>query len=160
MKSINLKSILFASTLAFGSIVFNGCNKDDDDNNTDKMYTISGTANGSQMSPSVTGTGTADITGTYSAKTNVLTYTSTWTGLTGAPTSAAFYSGTSGVNGAIVGSSWALGSGLTGTGTFSGTITLTDAEETQLLAGGLYYTYNTTAHASGEVRGQITASPQ
>jgi len=160
MKTFNVRSILFAATLVFGSIVFNGCDKDDDDDNNNKMYTVSGTANGTQMVPSVTGTGTANLTGIYDANTNVLTYTSTWTGLTGAPTSAAFYSGASGTSGAIIGSNWTLGSGLTATGTFSGSITLTDAQETQLLAGGIYYTYNTTAHASGEVRGQLTATPQ
>ena len=161
MKAMNVRSILLVGALVFGGIVFNGCGKDDDDaNNADKMYAISGSANGTQMVPSVTGTGTANITGTYNANTNVLTYTSTWTGLTGAPTSAAFYSGAAGTSGAIIGSTWALGSGLTATGTFSGTTTLTDAQETQLLAGGIYYTYNTTAHATGEVRGQLTATPQ
>jgi len=157
---MNLKSILLAGTLVLGSLLYTGCDKEDDDNNNDKMYTVSGASSGSQMSPSVTGTGTGTFNGTYNANTNVLTYTSTWTGLTGAPTSAAFYSGASGTNGAIVGSNWALGSGLTGTGTFSGTITLTEAQEAQLLAGGMYYTYNTAAHASGEIRGQITATPQ
>lgn len=160
MKAMNLKSILLG-TLVFGSVAFTACSKDDDTkNNNDKMYTVSGTSNGSQVVPSASGSGTGTIAGTYNANTNVLTYTSTWTGLTGAPTSAAFYSGASGANGTMVGSNWSLGSGLTGTGTFTGTVTLTDAQEAQLLAGGMYYTYNTAAHPNGEIRGQITTTAQ
>lgn len=158
---MNLKSILFASTLIFGSVVFNSCSKDDDNKNTNKtMYAVSGTSNGSQVSPSVSGTGTGNITGTYDANTNTLTYTSTWTGLTGAPTSAGFYAGASGTNGTLAGNNWTLGSGLTGTGTFSSSMTLTDAQETQLLNGGWYYVYTTTAHPNGEIRGQITTTLQ
>ena len=161
MKAMNLKSILLAGTLVFGSLAFTACNKDDDDiNNGDKMYTVSGTSNGSQVVPSVTGTGSGTIAGTYNANTNVLTYTSTWTGLTGAPTSAAFYTGASGTAGTMVGSAWSLGSGLTGTGTFTGTTTLTDAQETALLSGGMYYSYSTTTNPNGEIRGQITTTAQ
>ena len=156
MKTFNLKSILFASTLVFGAIVFNGCDKDDDDVNNDNVYTISGTSNGTQVVPSVAGTGTGNISGTYNANTNLLTYTSTWSNLTGAPTSAAFYSGASGTAGTMAGNAWTLGTGLTGTGTFSGTMTLTEAQETDLLAGNWYYSYNTTANPNGEIRGQIS----
>ena len=72
----------------------------------------------------------------------------------------AFYTGASGTNGTIVGSNWTLGSGLTATGTFSSTATLTDAQQASLLAGNMYYVLGTATNTSGEVRGQITATVQ
>jgi len=152
--------LLITSFTLVCAFAFTACNKDDDDTNNNNMYSISGNASGTQMVPTVSGSGTATISGTYNASTNVLTYTTNWTGLTGGPTTAAFYSGATGVNGTIVGSNWTLGSGLTATGTFSNTITLTSDQETQLLNGNLYYVLGTTAHATGEVRGQITATVQ
>ena len=39
-------------------------------------------------------------------------------------------------------------------------MTLTEAQADQLLDGDWYYEYNTAANATGEVRGQITATQQ
>src|SRR5918993_820357 len=72
------------------------CDDDDDDplvNKTPRTYTVSGNANGSQMVPSVAGTGTGTFTGTYNADTRVMTYTTNWNGLTGAPIVGGFYGG-------------------------------------------------------------------
>lgn len=124
------------------------------------MYTISGSASGTQMVPPVSGSGTAAISGTYNVNTGQLNYTTTWSNLTGAPTLGAFYTGATGVNGTIVGSAWTLGSGLTGTGSLSNTITLTSDQAAQLIAGNWYYVLGTSANATGEVRGQITATLQ
>lgn len=152
--------VLISSFALVSAFVFVSCEKDHNDNNNGTNYTISGNANGTQMVPSVSGSGTGSISGTYNTNTRILTYTTTWTNLTGAPTMGAFYTGTSGTNGAIVGSNWTLGSGLTASGTFSNSVTLTQAQETQLLSGNFYYVLGTTANATGEVRGQITATPQ
>jgi hypothetical protein len=38
-------------------------------------------------------------------------------------------------------------------------MTLTDAQATNLTNGGWYYSYGTAANPTGEVRGQITATP-
>jgi hypothetical protein len=161
MKTKKLKNLILAIPVAvIGMAVFPGCNKDDDDVDNKTMYTVSGTSNGTQVVPSVTATGTGNITGTYDANTNMLTYTSTWAGLSGAPTSAAFYSGASGTNGTLIGNNWTLGSGLTGTGTFSSTMTLSDAQETQLINNGWYYSYGTATNPNGEIRGQITTTLQ
>jgi hypothetical protein len=108
--------------------------------------------------PAVSGTGTGTITGTYDPNTQLFTYTTNWNGLTGAPTSGGFYSGASGTTGTAVGTPWTFASGTTGTGTQSGTMTLTSAQAAQLTSGGWYYSYGTTAHPGGEVRGQITAT--
>jgi hypothetical protein len=156
--SVSKRFLLIMSTVVLSALVLSGCHKDDDDNNMSNTYTISGNANGSQMVPSVTGNGTATISGTYNADTRVLTYTTNWTGLSGAPTSGGFYSGASGASGTIVGSPWTLGSGLASTGTFSGQTNLTADQATQLLNGGWYYSLGTATNSTGEVRGQITAT--
>src|SRR5574339_470059 len=46
------------------------------------------------------------------------------------------------------------------TGASTGSITLTDQQETDLLGGNWYYLIGTSNNLTGEVRGQITASPQ
>jgi hypothetical protein len=149
--------------MAIGAIVacfaLASCDKNDDDNNNNnRSYTISGNASGSQMVPSVAGNGSGTISGTYDPNTRMLTYNSGWSGLTGAPTSAGFYTGATGVSGSAVGSPWTLGSNLTGTGTFSGSTTLTTEQADQLTSGNMYYSYGTAANSGGEVRGQITAT--
>lgn len=154
---------LVAAAVAVLSVfAFTGCTADlgetDGSTNTGITYTISGNASGVQVVPAVTGTGAATISGTYNTATNQLSYTTTWTGLTGGPTSAAFYTGAAGQTGTMVGSAWTLGTSTTAAGTFSGQMNLTDAQEADLLAGNWYYSIATAANTGGEVRGQITAT--
>lgn len=146
--------------IAACALLITSCDKDDDDDNNanNNMFTLSGNASGSQVVPAVTTNGTGTITGTYNANTNMLTYTTNWSNLSGAPTSAGFYSGASGSAGTAAGSSWTLGTGLTGTGNFSGTMMLTDDQENQLRAGNWYYSLGTASNTNGEVRGQITTT--
>ena len=153
-----LKRLTAVAAFALLSILaLSSCKKDDNKTNN-TPYTISGNGSGSQMVPSVTGTGGSTITGTYDPKTGVMNYTTNWTNMTGAPTSGGFYSGASGTNGAAIGSPWTFGTGLTGNGTSSGTITLTSDQASQLINGNMYYTMGTAANTGGEVRGQITAT--
>jgi hypothetical protein len=147
-----LSALLFVSVIA--------CDDDDDNKNNNRSYTISGNANGSQVVPSVNGTGSGTITGTYNPNTRQLQYTSNWNGLTGAPTGGGFYSGASGSSGTAVGTPWGFGASPTGTGSTTGTMTLTESQAQQFLNGGWYYSYGTTANPNGEVRGQITATQQ
>lgn len=159
MKTSFVKQWMLIASVALVSLAgFSSCDNDDDDDFDNRTYTISGTANGAQVVPSVSGTAAGTITGTYDPSTRMLSYTSTWTGLSGAPSSAGFYSGATGVNGTAVGSTWTLGSGTTGTGTFTGTTTLSSEEAAQLLAGNMYYSYSTATNGTGEIRGQITAT--
>ncbi|MGZ3879826.1 MAG: CHRD domain-containing protein [Flavisolibacter sp.] len=155
--SVTKKILLISSIVVMSALVFTSCKKDKN-NSTSQTYAISGTASGSQMVPSVSGNGSATITGTYDPNTRVLTYTTSWTGLSGAPTSGGFYSGASGSNGTLVGSSWTLGTGLSSAGTFSGTTTLTADQASQLTSGNWYYTLGTANNPTGEVRGQIIAT--
>lgn len=154
------KVLMVSSVVLCSAVVLSSCDKDDDDDNNNRVYTISGNASGSQMSPAVTTNGTGAITGTYDANSHVMNYTTTWTNLSGAPTTAGFYNGASGMTGTAVGSSWNLGSNLTGTGTFTGSMTLTDEQASQLTAGNWYYSYGTSTNPNGEVRGQISATAQ
>lgn len=160
MKTVQFKNAVMVASLVLGSVfIFSSCDKSNDNDNA-KMYNVSGNASGSQMVPSVTGNGSATINGTYNSNTRVLTYTSNWTNLTGAPTSAGFYSGASGTVGTQIGTNWSLGTGLSGSGTTSSSVTLTADQAAQLLAGNMYYTYGTVANSTGEVRGQLSATAQ
>lgn len=157
--SASTKIFLVASVAVLSIAAFSSCNKDNNDsNNNNKTYSISGNASGSQMVPSVSGNGTGTISGTYDPNTMVLNYTTNWSGLTGAPTSGGFYSGASGANGTMIGSVWNMGAGLSSTGSYTGQMTLTADQASQLTSGNWYYTMGTATNTSGEVRGQITAT--
>ncbi|MDB5230194.1 MAG: hypothetical protein JWN76_999 [Chitinophagaceae bacterium] len=120
-------------------------------------FSIKGNADASQVVPANNSTGSAVFTGTYDQQSKALTYTSTWVNLADVPSGAGFYTGGSGQEGSPV-NSWALGAGLAVSGSFSGSVILSADQEAQLLAGNLYYTIATAANASGEVRGQLTAT--
>ena len=78
-----MKKILLIASISI--FAFSSCDKDDDD--TPKTnYTLSATANGAQEVPAVTTAATGTVSGTYNSSTNALSYTVTWTGLSGAPT--------------------------------------------------------------------------
>lgn len=159
MKFSMIKQGLVATALAVASMVtISSCDKDNDNDNDNRTYTISGNANGGQVVPSVSGTGTATISGTYNPNTKLLTYNSGWTGLSGAPVFGGFYAGSSGANGALVGNPWDLGTTPATDGTLNGSMTLTADQANQLVNGGWYYSYNTSANPAGEVRGQIVAA--
>lgn len=156
------RSLLLGCAVALSSVMVS-CEADQQGITTgtvSRNYAISGNASGSQMVPAVSGNGSASITGNYNASTRMLNYTVNWTGLSGAPTSGAFYNGAAGSAGTMVGTNWTLGTGMTGTGTFTGSMTLTDQQLSQLTAGTWYYSLGTATNTGGEVRGKITATPQ
>ena len=153
-------SLAAAASMALSALVFlPACDDDDDDNfDNDNMFTLSGNASGSQMVPAVTGTGTGTFSGTYNSSTRVMNYTSTWSGLTGAPTSGSLYYGASGVSGTAVGTPWTFTAPVGTSGTFTGSMTLTPEQASQLTAGNWYYSYGTAANTGGEIRGQISVT--
>ena len=140
------------------AVIIAGCDKDNDDDDMNRTYTISGNASGDQMVPAVTGAGSGTINGTYNTSTRQLNYTSNWNGLTGVPTAGGFYYGSSGTTGTSVSTPWTFPVDATVTGSTTGTITLTPEEAAELLAGNWYYAYSTTANPAGEIRGQITTA--
>jgi hypothetical protein len=154
--SIFLKSIGPALALAMASFI-SSCDKDDDDNMNDQMYTISGNANGAQETPPVTTAATGTLSGTYNAGTNMLTYTINWTGLSGNVTAAHFHGPA--VAGVAANPIVTITIGTNGTsGSTTGSVTLADSTESHLLNGKLYYNLHTTLNPNGEIRGQVTAS--
>lgn len=160
--AISSKFMVAAAAMVMSAAVLTSCDKSADDktDNTKTTYTLSGNASGSQMVPAVSGNGTATMAGTYNATTGVMNYTVTWTGLSSAPTMGAFYTGASGSTGTAVGSNWTLGSNLGTSGTYTGSMTLTADQATQLKAGNWYYVLGTSTNSTGEVRGQVTATIQ
>jgi hypothetical protein len=157
MNFLKRKSIqvLFGAALVL-STIFVSCDKDDDDLD-DQTYSVSGNASGSQMNPSNTSTATGTLSGTYNARTNVLNYNIGWNTLTTAAGLVQVYGGAAaGANGTLLFPVAITTPGTTGTA--SGSITLTDAQESNLLAGTTYYTISSTTYPGGEIRGQIVAT--
>lgn len=153
-----LTKIMYVSILMlFGVFALNSCKKKSTTTDN-RPYTLSGDAAGGQMVPPVTGNGTGNINGTYDPATHTMTYTTNWSGLSGGATSGGFYTGASGANGTAIGDPWTLPVDSTGTGTYSGTMTLTDQQASQLTSGNWYYSFGTAANPSGEIRGQISAN--
>lgn len=143
------------------SLLAISCDKDDDINDNTQTYVVSGNGSGSQVVPVVTTTATSAITGTYNAETNNLQYNISWTGLAATANAVQFFgpastganaSGTAQYNLTIT------TAGLTGNA--SGNVTLTAEQEADLLTGKWYYIVGNTTYLTGEVRGQITATPQ
>lgn len=152
----------FRTTMALLAVsaasVLTSCDKDDDDIDDDQTYTISGNASGGQETPAVTTSATGTLTGSYNARTNMLTYNITWTGLSG-NVSAAHFHGPAlvGVSANPIHDISITTNGISGSA--SSSITLHDSTETHLLNGRLYYNLHTVLHPGGEIRGQVTASP-
>lgn len=150
-------------SLAFLSIAFmvviSSCKKDDE-KNTDK-YNISASMSPSQETGTLTGnpTGSGTVTGTYNSTTNSLTYNVNWTGLTGAATLGHFHGpALAGSNASPVITFTLNNSGSSGNA--SATVTLTETQEADLLAGKWYANIHTATNGAGEVRGQVSATLQ
>ncbi|HYC39210.1 MAG TPA: CHRD domain-containing protein [Chitinophagaceae bacterium] len=143
------------SLLLAGSLLFAACDNDMDE----QMYTTSGNASGSQHNPPVTTTATGTLNGTYNASTNVWQYTITWSGLSSAATIVEVRGpATIGVNGNLLFTLNITAPGVNGSA--SGSVTLSEQQEASLLADQLYYSVVSTAHVTGEIRGQILAEEE
>ena len=113
---------------------------------------LKGSLNASQSVPPTNSNGTGNLQATYDTATKQLTYTVTYSGLTGNATAAHFHGPadpdkTAGVVVPVQGSV---------ASPIKGTATLTDAQATDLLAGKWYFNIHTEANRPGEIRGQVT----
>jgi hypothetical protein len=162
MKTISNYRKTFFSLLAISLITCSllvACDKDDDIDDNDDTFALSGNASGSKEIPTNTSTGTATLTGTYNARTNSLAYTINWTGLTGNLSAAHFHGPASATESA--GPLLDITIGTNGmSGSTNATVTVTDAFESALLTGKIYYNLHTALYPNGEVRSQVTTSPQ
>ena len=158
MKTIGLfKKAFLAATILASALLITSCEKDnvDDDDDT---FTVSGNASGSQEVPAVATAGSATLTGTYDSDNNMLVYTINWSGLSGAVVVGHFHGpALAGVSAGPLVDLIITVNGVSGTATAS--TTLTPDVESYLLAGTLYYNLHTAAHVDGEIRGQISATP-
>jgi hypothetical protein len=149
-----LTVIAFVSTAAFFA-----CKKDKEIvTNTvkDPVYFLRGNASGAQEAPNkVTTTATGTLTGRYNKDSNTLSYTVTWTGLTGGNATAGHFHGPAdpGVAAAVVVPFTGIASATSGT--FTGSTTLTDAQETDLVNGMWYFNIHNATYPAGEIRGQV-----
>lgn len=119
-------------------------------------YTLSATLNGAQETPPNSTTGSGTLSGTYDPSSYQVTYTVTWTGITGAPAGMHLHGP------ALAGQSAAVVVGITGFaaatyGSISGTAVITQSQGTDLLAGKYYVNIHTVANPAGEIRGQIAS---
>ncbi len=96
------------------------------------------------------GTGTAAVT--FDTADKKLTWTVTYSGLTGPATAAHFHGpAEAGKNAGV-----AVPIPNQGTSPVNGSATLTDAQAADLMAGRYYINVHTAANPDGEIRGQVT----
>ena len=113
---------------------------------------LKATLKASDSVPPNNSNGTGSLQATYDTANKQLTYTVTYSGLTGNATAAHFHGPadpgkTAGVVVPVQGSV---------ASPIKGTATLTDAQATDLLAGKWYFNIHTEANKPGEIRGQVT----
>ena len=96
--------------------------------------------------------GSGTLNATYDPATKKLTYTVTYSGLTGPATAAHFHgpAAPTANTGIAVGVSGSVASPI------KGEATLTDAQAADLQGGRWYFNIHTDAHKPGEIRGQVT----
>ena len=137
-------SVCFAAFTAFVT----GCSKDSATPAANTVSFKDVSVSSAQEIPANGSTATGVLNVDYDKNTKSLKYTITYSGLT--PTAMHFHKGAVGIAGGvekeIVGP---FSSGMTGT------ITLSAAQEADLLANNWYLNVHTTANAAGEIRGQV-----
>lgn len=110
--------------------------------------------NGASETPPNDSKGTGALTGTYDSSSKKLTWSVTYSGLTG-PVTAAHFHGP-----APAGKAAGIEVPLNGPfdSPMKGSATLTASQEKDLMAGNMYFNLHTAAHKPGEVRGQVSVS--
>lgn len=166
MKKIALSRLWRRQWLAYSSLFFAVCmtacsgggygsnNGNPGGGNT---YSISASLTGGQETPANSSMGTGTLTGTYDPSTYKITYTLTWSKISGAPTEMHFHGPAAvGVSGPVVVS--ITGFPATASGTLSGTAVITQGQAGDLLSGRWYVNIHTATFPNGEIRGQITST--
>jgi hypothetical protein len=107
---------------------------------------------GADEVPPTQTSGSGNVQATYDTASKLLTYTATYSGLSGPATAAHFHGPADpGKNaGVAVGVQGSVASPI------KGTATLTDAQAADLAAGKWYFNVHTEANKGGEIRGQVT----
>lgn len=156
MKSTKLSTSVLAA-LFICVVASTGCSKDEATPAANDIWKINATLNSAQEVPVNPSTATGTATGTLDATTNIFSYTTTWAGLTGPATVGHFHSpALAGANASPLVHFVLINNGTSGTA--SGSVTLTDAQEADLLAGKFYANVHTGTYGGGEIRGQVAAT--
>ncbi len=147
-------TLLWAIALLMSSILWISCDKDEED----EVVTSNTSMTGAQEVPPVATAATGNINVSYNKTTKSLSYTASWSGLSGAPTAMHFHGpAVAGVGaGVLVG---ITGFPATATGSVTGSFTVANTGavlESDLLAGKWYFNVHTAANPGGEIRGQVT----
>ena len=108
---------------------------------------------GAQQVPAVEtpGSGSADLT--YDPASRMLTWSVTFSGLSGPPTMAHFHDAPAGKNGPVA--IWVSKQGSPVESPIKGEATLTPEQAAQFTAGEWYVNVHTGSHPGGEIRGQV-----
>lgn len=112
---------------------------------------------GSSEVPPNTTSGTSSVTATYDPATKELTWSGTFSGLTG-PAMAAHFHGPAEVGKNAGVQIWISEKGKPFDSPFKGSAKLTDAQASDLMNGQWYVNIHTKANAGGEIRGQLVKS--
>ena len=109
------------------------------------------TMSGKAEVPPTTTTGSGDVLATLDTTSKKLSYTMTYVGLSGPATAAHFHGPAAvGANAGVV-----VPIGTNPPSPSTGSVTLTDAQITDLEAGNWYANVHTEANKGGEIRGQM-----
>ena len=116
---------------------------------------VSAKLSGASEVPANASTGNGTLEGTLDKKTNMLSWTVTYAGLSG-PVKAGHFHGpaAAGANAGV-----ALGFSCSVESPIKGSATLTPAQVADLTAGKWYVNLHTAANPGGEVRGQVMVAP-
>ncbi|HEY2619316.1 MAG TPA: CHRD domain-containing protein [Acetobacteraceae bacterium] len=116
------------------------------------MVDYRATMSGKSEVPPTTSTGSGDVLATLDTSTKKLSYTMTYSGLSGPATAAHFHGpAAAGANAGV-----AVPIGTNPPSPTTGSATLTDAQIKDLEAGNWYANVHTEANKGGEIRGQMT----
>jgi CHRD domain len=122
---------------------------------TSKTVAMSAALSGTSEVPPTKSTGTGMVDATFDKQSNVLTWTITYSGLSGPATAGHFHGpAAAGVNAPP---SLPLSGSLDSP--IKGTATLSAAQASDLTAGNWYMNLHTAANPDGEIRGQVMAKP-
>jgi CHRD domain len=112
---------------------------------------LTATLKGAEETPPNDTTGIGSLKGTYDTETKKLTWSVSYSGLTG-PATAAHFHGPAGPGKAAPAEVPATG---VDKNPIVGSATLTEGQAKDLLDGNLYFNIHTAANKAGEIRGQV-----
>lgn len=153
MKPFQLRGVRLLLAISSSALLFTACSPSAEGG--EGIFRLSGTLSGAAERPTPANTpATGTISGVYNNFNNRLEYTIRWTGLTNNPVAAHFHgpAGPEEVAPPVIGiTGFPANTALS----YTGTNTLTEDQERQLLEGKWYFNIHTPTYPGGEIRGQV-----